>query len=160
ARGAVLPMPDVEELFGGWIGSDGFSPEADAMLGDRPVTPPSRVRPTEEARKVYRELVRAAHPDLAADETERKRREEVIVRVNRAYAEGNAEALEELAREWEEGPSEPRQEPSRSEELYARLEWLARRKEMLAEAAAELESSAIGAMLKMAPDDPDALLEE
>ena len=160
ARGAVLPMPDVEELFGGWMDSEGFSPEADAMLGGRPVTPPARVRPTEEVRKVYRELVRAAHPDLAADEAERERRESFIVRVNRAYAEGNAEALEALAREWADGPPEPQQQPSRSEELYARLEWLARRKEMLAEAAAELEASAIGAMLKMAPDDPDALLEE
>ncbi|KOG87845.1 hypothetical protein ADK38_23115, partial [Streptomyces varsoviensis] len=50
--------------------------------------------------------------------------------------------------------------PSRSEELYARLEWLAQRKELLAAVAADLESSAIGAMIKMAPDDPDRLLEE
>lgn len=50
--------------------------------------------------------------------------------------------------------------PSESEELYARLEWLARRKEMLSMVAGELEDSAIGAMLRMAPDDPDRLLEE
>jgi hypothetical protein len=50
--------------------------------------------------------------------------------------------------------------PSRSEELYARLEWLAQRKEMLTFVARELEESAIGAMLKLAPDDPDRLLEE
>ncbi|MBA0052765.1 hypothetical protein E0L36_18345 [Streptomyces sp. AJS327] len=160
ARGVVMPMPGVEELFMGWIDSGGFSPEAEAMLSEKPVTPPSRVRPSEEARRAYRELVRQAHPDLAQDDAERERREAFIVRVNRAYAEGDTATLEELAREWAAGPAAPQPQASRAEELYARLEWLARRKEMLAEVAAELEESAIGAMLRMAPDDPDALLEE
>ncbi|MBQ0864455.1 J domain-containing protein [Streptomyces smyrnaeus] len=161
ARGAVLPMPKVDELFFGWIDSNGMLPEAQAMLNEQPVSPPSRVRPSEEARKAYRDLVRKAHPDLAQDDAERERREAFLVRVNKAYADGDAPALAALAEEWEAGPlPEPMAELLRSEELYARLEWLAQRKEMLAEMAAELEESAIGAMLKMAPDDPDALLEE
>ncbi|MGI5350007.1 J domain-containing protein [Streptomyces sp. CA-250714] len=161
ARGAVLPMPKVEELFFGWIGSDGMLPEAQAMLNEQSVSPPSRVRPSEEARKAYRDLVRKAHPDLAQDEAERERREAFLVRVNKAYADGDAPALAALAEEWEAGPlPAPVAELLRSEELYARLEWLAQRKEMLAGMAAELEESAIGAMLKLAPDDPDALLEE
>ncbi|MEU6080246.1 J domain-containing protein [Streptomyces sp. NPDC047108] len=160
ARGLVLPMPAVEELFHGWIDSDGLSPEATAMLNERPVRPPQRVRPSEEARRIYRELVRQAHPDLARDEAEQERRSAFIVRVNEAYALGDAEALRTLAEEWAAGPPPEESPLSRSEELYARLEWLADRKEMLAAAAAEMESSAIGAMLKMAPDDPDRLLEE
>ncbi|MBQ1118796.1 J domain-containing protein [Streptomyces sp. A73] len=161
ARGAVLPMPKVDELFFGWIDSNGMLPEAQAMLNEQPVSPPSRVRPSEEARKAYRDLVRKAHPDLAQDDAERERREAFLVRVNKAYADGDAPALAALAEEWEAGPLPgPMAELLRSEELYARLEWLAQRKEMLAEMAAELEESAIGAMLKMAPDDPDALLEE
>ncbi|NGO72618.1 J domain-containing protein [Streptomyces boncukensis] len=161
ARGAVLPMPRVEELFFGWIDSDGMLPEAQAMLNEQPVSPPSRVRPTEETRKAYRDLVRRAHPDLAQDDAERERREAFLVRVNKAYADGDLAALTALAEEWEAGPlPEPVAELLRSEELYARLEWLAQRKEMLAARAAELEESAIGAMLKMAPEDPDALLDE
>jgi hypothetical protein len=160
ARGLVLPMPQVEELFNGWIDSEGLSPEAAAMLTERPVQPPRRVRPSEDARRVYRELVRKAHPDLARDEAERERRSAFIVRVNEAYAVGDLDQLRALADEWAAGPRSEEQRPSRSEELYARLEWLADRKEMLAAAAAELESSAIGEMLKMAPEDPDALLEE
>ncbi|MGP3978664.1 J domain-containing protein [Streptomyces sp. 8N114] len=161
ARGAVLPMPKVDELFFGWIDSNGMLPEAQAMLNEQPVSPPSRVRPSEEARKAYRDLVRKAHPDLAQDDAERERREAFLVRVNKAYAEGDAPALAALAAEWEAGPlPEPVAELLRSEELYARLEWLAQRKEMLAGMATELEESAIGAMLKLAPDDPDALLEE
>lgn len=160
ARAIVLPMPGVEELFHGWIGSDGMSPEAIAMLNEQPVQPPARVRPGEEARKVYRELVRQVHPDLARDDAEQERREDFMIRVNKAYAAGDAEALRQLAKEWAAGPVPVQPPPSRNEELYLRLEWLAQRKEMLAGSVEELENSAIGAMLRMAPDDPDALLDE
>jgi hypothetical protein len=155
----VMPMPGVDELFHDWMDSDGLSPEAQAMLNGQPVQPPKRVRPGEEARKLYRELVRKAHPDLAQDDAERDRRDEFITRVNAAYALGNEEMLAELAQEWEAGPV-PETRHSESDELYARLEWLSRRKELLSAVARELEESAIGAMLRMAPDDPDRLLEE
>ncbi|GHG59073.1 hypothetical protein [Streptomyces griseocarneus] len=160
ARGLVQPMPGVDELFGGWMDGEGLSPEATAMLTEKPVQPPKRVRPSDEARRSYRELVRKAHPDLALDEADRVRREAFIVRVNAAYGEGNEALLRELAEEWAAGPVPAQRRPSHSEELYARLEWLAERKELLSMVAADLESSAIGAMIKMAPDDPDGLLAE
>ncbi|MPY62397.1 hypothetical protein FNH08_36195 [Streptomyces spongiae] len=160
ARARVMPMPGVEELFHGWMDSEGLFPEAAAMLTDQPVRPPERVRPSEEARKLYRELVRKAHPDLARDESERKRRDEFIARVNAAYGRGDEALLRELSEEWEAGPVPEEHRPSRSEELYARLEWLAQRKEMLTLVARELEEGPIGAMLRLAPDDPDRLLDE
>ncbi|GHC36989.1 hypothetical protein [Streptomyces cinnamoneus] len=160
ARSLVQPMPQVEELFGGWMDSEGLSPEATAMLTERPVRPPKRVRPSDEARRAYRELVRKAHPDLAADEADRQRRETFIVRVNAAYADGDEALLGQLAEEWAAGPLPAQRRASRGEELYERLEWLAERKDMLAAVAAELEASAIGAMIKMAPEDPDGLLAE
>ena len=160
ARARVMPMPGVEELFHGWMDGEGLFPEAVAMLTDQPVRPPQRVRPSDEARKLYRELARKAHPDLAQDDTERARREEFITRVNAAYARGDELLLRELAEEWARGPAPQERGPSRSEELYARLEWLAQRKELLTLVAKELEESAIGAMLRLAPDDPDRLLEE
>ncbi|MFG2722364.1 hypothetical protein ACGFW5_29350 [Streptomyces sp. NPDC048416] len=160
ARAAVMPMPGVEELFHDWMDSDGLSPEAASMLTDQPVRPPKRVRPSEEVRRLYRELARKAHPDLAQEDAERERRDEFIARVNAAYGRGDEALLRELAEEWAAGPSLPEVRPSESEELYARLEWLSRRKELLALVARELEDSAIGSMLRMAPDDPDRLLEE
>lgn len=160
ARARVLPMPGVEELFHGWMDGEGLFPEAVAMLTDQPVRPPQRVRPSDEARKLYRELARKAHPDLAQEDTERARREEFITRVNAAYARGDETLLRELAEEWAKGPAPQERGPSHSEELYARLEWLAQRKELLSLVAKELEESAIGAMLRLAPDDPDRLLEE
>ncbi|WLQ34888.1 hypothetical protein P8A18_16230 [Streptomyces castrisilvae] len=160
ARSIVMPMPGVDELFHDWMDSDGLSPEASAMLTEQPVRPPKRVRPTEEVRKLYRELARKAHPDLAQDETERARRDEFIARVNAAYGRGDEALLKELAQEWAAGPVAPQTELSEAEELYARLNWLTQRKELLTELAQQLEESAIGAMLRMAPDDPDHLLEE
>ena len=160
ARARVMPMPGIEELFHDWLDSDGLSPEASAMLTEQPVRPPQRVRPSDEARKLYRELVRKAHPDLAQDDTERARRDEFISRVNAAYGRGDEPLLRELSEEWAAGPVSEEWRPTRSEELYARLEWLAQRKELLALVARDLEESAIGAMLKIAPDDPDRLLEE
>ncbi|GHH38659.1 J domain-containing protein [Streptomyces candidus] len=159
ARALVMPMPGVEELFHDWMDSDGLSPEAAAMLTEQPVRPPERVRPSEEARKLYRDLVRKAHPDLAREDKERNRREEFITRVNAAYSRGDEKLLRELSDEWAAGPV-PETRLSESEELYARLEWLSRRKELLTIVARDLEESAIGSMLRMAPEDPDQLLDE
>ncbi|WP_062210171.1 J domain-containing protein [Streptomyces sp. NBRC 109706] len=161
ARAAVTPMPLVSELFHGWLDGDGFSPEGYAMLTDQSVRQPPRVRPGEEARALYRELARRCHPDLVTDQTERERRDAFLSRVNQAYARGDADALRALAEEWEAGGAGAEEAPvSAGEELYARLEWLAQRKELLADAAAALEDSAVGAMLRMAEDDPDGLLTE
>ncbi|MER6329956.1 hypothetical protein ABT298_11640 [Streptomyces sp. NPDC001034] len=160
ARANVLPIPGVEELMHGWMDGHGLYPEAAAMLTDQAVRPPERVRPSEEARKLYRELARKAHPDLAQEEDERARREEFITRVNAAYARGDEALLKELAEEWASGPVPPERRPSPAEELYARLEWLSQRKELLNLVARELEDGAIAGMLRLAPDDPDGLLEE
>lgn len=160
ARARIMPIPHVEELLGGWMDGNGLFPEASAMLTEQPVQPPKRVRPSEEARKLYRELARKAHPDLAQEEKERARREEFITRVNAAYARGDEEQLRELAEEWAAGPKAPEQGPTPAEELYARLEWLAQRKELLSVVARDLEQSAIGSMLKLAQDDPDKLLDD
>ena len=153
ARALVMPMPGVEELFGGLLGSDGVRPVEDP-------NPPRRVRPGKEAQRLYRELARKAHPDLAQDEAEKERRSAFIARVNEAYAYADEDALRSLSEEWDAGPAAPEAEPSEAEVLYARLEWLAERKEKLASLAAELDESAIGQMMRLAPDDPDALLNE
>jgi hypothetical protein len=154
ARERATPLPSITDLFGEEP-SDPSEPSEPAA--PPPPTPP-KVRPSPETRKLYRDLVRLAHPDLATDEPERTRRDAFIARVNAAYADGDTEALRALAAEWQETGGEPRR-PGVTE-LTARLEWLAARKERLTEEAAALEASAIGAMLRMAPDDPDRLLDE
>lgn len=54
----------------------------------------------ERARRMFRALVKLCHPDLGADEDERRRRAEFTARVNAAYATADVTALEELGREW------------------------------------------------------------
>ncbi|MFF7155880.1 hypothetical protein [Streptomyces sp. NPDC008139] len=153
ARALVMPMPGVEELFGGLLGTDGVRPVDDP-------NPPRRVRPGKEAQRLYRELARKAHPDLAQDEKEKERRSVFIARVNEAYAYADEDTLRALSAEWDAGPVADEELPSEAEVLYARLEWLAERKEKLAAIAVELDESAIGQMMKLSPDDPDALLNE
>lgn len=153
ARALVMPMPGVEELFGGMLGSDGVRPVDDP-------NPPRRVRPGKEAQRLYRDLARKAHPDLAQDDAEKERRSAFIARVNEAYAYADEDLLRALGEEWEAGPVPEEELPSEAEVLYARLEWLAERKEKLAAKAAELGESAIGQMMRLAPEDPDALLNE
>ncbi len=118
ARARLMPIPGVEELLNGWMDGDGLFPEATAMLTEQPVRPPQRVRPGEEARRLYRDLARKAHPDLAQEEDERVRREAFLTRVNAAYARGDEAQLRELAEEWAAGPV-PQRRPSPAEELYA-----------------------------------------
>nr|WP_228471458.1 hypothetical protein [Streptomyces alkaliphilus] len=160
ARAGVQPLPGVAELFQDWLGPDGLAPDAAAMLTDRTATPPPRVRPGAEARNLFRELIRRCHPDLVTDPAEMERRGAFVTRVNQAYALGDVAALRALTEEWEAGPSRGPSPGQRGEELVARLGWLAERRDLLAEIAASLEGGAIGSLLRLGEDDPDALLEE
>ena len=61
-------------------------------------------RPSDNLKKLYREVAKRIHPDLATDESERKRRHELMTEANRAYEEGDEARLEAILREWESSP--------------------------------------------------------
>ncbi|WP_161790238.1 J domain-containing protein, partial [Streptacidiphilus carbonis] len=130
-----------------------------------PVMPqaPQRIRPDKEAQRLYRDLARRAHPDLAQDPAEQERRGGFIARVNEAYARGDVLALAALAEEWagetdDTGvPAEGT--PERVAWLRQRLDWLTARLNRIEAARAELVDSPMGQLLMLLPDDPDALLE-
>jgi hypothetical protein len=54
-----------------------------------------------EIRRVYRELAKRFHPDLAANPEERTRREEIMLRINGAFRERDLSGLQRLVRETE-----------------------------------------------------------
>jgi hypothetical protein len=60
--------------------------------------------PSENLQKLYREVARRIHPDLATDEGERKRRHELMTEANRASEMGDVARLEAILRDWESSP--------------------------------------------------------
>jgi len=57
-----------------------------------------------ELKKLYREVARAVHPDLANNEEERARRTRLMAKANDAFERGDEGALRAVLTEWESGP--------------------------------------------------------
>lgn len=55
-------------------------------------------------KSLYRGVAKAVHPDLAADEVDRQRRQELMALANDAYQSGNRQVLIDLLSEWEQTP--------------------------------------------------------
>ena len=62
-----------------------------------------RAAPSDELKKVFREVARSIHPDLALDEPARCRRHSLMAEANRAYAERDADRLRLILQTWEQG---------------------------------------------------------
>jgi hypothetical protein len=55
-------------------------------------------------RKLFRDVAKAIHPDLAPDELTRDRRHTLMVEANRAYALGDEDRLRLILQSWERSP--------------------------------------------------------
>jgi len=60
--------------------------------------------PSDNLKRLYREVAKNIHPDLAVDEEERSRRGRFMAEANQAYERGNEDRLEAILREWEISP--------------------------------------------------------
>jgi hypothetical protein len=116
--------------------------------GERePEREPERRAPvSEEAKRLFRQLARLIHPDLAADPQERERRTNLMVAANDAYEQGDVAALERLLEEWHASPEAvtgrgTAAELERTRRRIAQAEASMRR---IDEELAELEASAMG----------------
>ena len=75
-------------------------------------TASAAVRPAESAlrltsdavRKLFRDVAKMIHPDLAADDRTRDRRHALMIEANRAYALGDEERLRMILDAWEKSP--------------------------------------------------------
>jgi len=178
ARSILEPMPDLAAFFSEPQTSESQTSESQTSESQSgggagsaaesepsvPVIPqePQRIRPDREAQRLYRDLARRAHPDLAQDPAEQELRGVFIARVNAAYARGDVLELAALAEEWAGGTGESAGpasgSPERADWLRQRLEWLTARLARVAATRAELADSPMGQLLMLLPDDPDALL--
>ncbi|MFF8769997.1 rhodanese-like domain-containing protein [Kitasatospora sp. NPDC015120] len=156
ARRRVEELPDLDALF------DSVRERGEQEDAPPPPAAPARVRPGRDAQRIYRELVRRAHPDLSTDPEEQRRRAAFLARVNEVYAYGDTAALEALAAEWSTAPeaAPAADSPDRLDWLRRRLAWLTGRIGELAAEQVRLERSAMGELLALAPQDPDGLLTE
>lgn len=60
--------------------------------------------PSDTLKKLYREVAKRIHPDLAEGDYARLKREELMAKANRAYQEGDSEKLRAILAEWEDSP--------------------------------------------------------
>jgi hypothetical protein len=63
-----------------------------------------KFKPSETLKKLYREVAKSLHPDLAVDEKDRLRREKLMAEANRAYEDGDEAKLRAILDEWESSP--------------------------------------------------------
>lgn len=61
-------------------------------------------KPSPELKKLYREVAKKIHPDLATDDEERQRRQDLMAETNIAYEHGNLEKLKSILQDWESSP--------------------------------------------------------
>ena len=59
---------------------------------------------TDAIRKLFRDVAKAIHPDLARDQDTRDRRHSLMIEANRAYALGDEERLRAILQVWERSP--------------------------------------------------------
>lgn len=63
-----------------------------------------KFKPSDALKKLYRDVAKSIHPDLATDDDDRVRRQRFMAEANQAYEEGDEVRLRELLREWESSP--------------------------------------------------------
>ena len=82
--------------------ADAPDPGPDAPRGSRPEPAP---RFTSDAvRKLFRDVAKTIHPDLARDQAARERRHALMIEANRAYARGDEAQLRWILEAWERSP--------------------------------------------------------
>jgi hypothetical protein len=116
--------------------------------GERePDREPERRAPVgDDVKRLFRQLARLIHPDLAGDAEERERRTNLMVAANDAYEQGDVAALERLLEDWHASPeavtgSGAAAELERTLRRIAQVEASMRR---IDEELAELDASAMG----------------
>lgn len=68
------------------------------------VSEPAPRYTSDAVRKLFRDVAKAVHPDLAPDELAKNRRHALMIEANRAYALGDEEQLRSILGAWERSP--------------------------------------------------------
>jgi len=114
--------------------------------GEREPEPEPRPVIGEDAKRLFRQLARIIHPDLAGDPAERERRTNLMVAANLAYEQGDVAGLERLLGDWERSPEAVTGGGALAEleRTIRRIAQVQGRMDAIDEELAELEASAMG----------------
>jgi DnaJ-domain-containing protein 1 len=98
---------------------------------------------SESLKKLYRDVAKSIHPDLATDQVERIRRERLMAEANQAYAEGDEAKLQAILREWESSPESVKGEGVGAEliRVIRKIAQVEERLHAIEDEIAELEAS-------------------
>ena len=134
-------------------------------LGDTPESQPDPPTPdrieaaprftTDAIRKLFRDVAKAIHPDLAQDAVARDRRHSLMVEANRAYAVGDEEQLRAILQAWERSPEAVQgtdQEAIRLR-LVRRIDQIEEQLELLAADLANMKDSSLWKLKAMVDDE-------
>jgi hypothetical protein len=108
--------------------------------------PEARAVVSDEAKRLFRQLARLIHPDLAGDAAERERRTNLMVAANDAYEQGDVAALERMLADWHASPEAVtgRGAAAELERTLRRIARVEADMRHIDEELAELEASAMG----------------
>jgi hypothetical protein len=115
-------------------------------MGPSPAPPESTARFTSDAvRRLFRDVARAIHPDLARDDQARDRRHALMVEANRAYALRDEEQLRRILEAWARSPEavEGCDDTAIRERLERRLAQIEERLELYARDLATVQTSPV-----------------
>lgn len=63
-----------------------------------------RFQPSDQLKKLFRNVAKAVHPDLANNDEDRVRREKMMKEANDAYSAGDEDALQRILQDWNASP--------------------------------------------------------
>jgi DnaJ-domain-containing protein 1 len=95
--------------------------------------------PSEDIKKLYREVAKRIHPDLTTNPAEKARRQELMVEANQAYEAGDMEGLRAILYKWESHPESVKGEGVAAD-LVRVIRKLAQCRERLREIKQEMKS--------------------
>lgn len=106
-RAGLRPPPDESDTIDEAAGAD--SAEDDAACG-------AHGAPSDALKRMFRDIAKNIHPDLAMDDVARLRRHSLMAEANRAYAERDTDRLLLILHRWERSPdSVPDDHPNAAE---------------------------------------------
>ena len=127
---------------------------AEAELGELLKRPLPRFT-SDAVRKLFRDVAKVIHPDLARDADTRDRRHSLMIEANRAYALGDEEQLRGILEAWQRSPEaiEGTDADATRLRLVRRIAQIEEQLELVANAHAMLQESPMWQLRKMVDEE-------